>query len=40
MLHGYAQRYPFNIVRLLVFPETISPTQPFNRLSCLFVNFG
>ena len=40
MLHGYALRYPFNIVRLLVFPETISMTQPLNRLSCPFVNFS
>ena len=34
MLHGYAQRYPFNTERLLVFPEMISPTQLF---SCPFV---
>ena len=27
MLHGYALKYPFNIVRLLVFPETILMTS-------------
>ena len=37
MPHGYDQRYLFNIERLLVFPEMISPTQLF---SCLFVDLG
>ena len=30
MLHVYAQRYLFNIVRLIIFPQAISPSQPFN----------
>ena len=40
MLHVYIQRYPFNIVRLIVFPQAISLNQPFNGLSCPFLEFG
>ena len=40
MLHVHAQRYPLNIVRLIVFPPAISPSQPLNSLSCPFLDFG
>ena len=36
----FTQRYPFNIVRLIVFPQAISPSQLFNGLSCPFLEFG
>ena len=40
MLHVYAQRHPFNTVRLIVFPQAISLSQLFNGLSCPFLEFG
>ena len=39
MLHVYAQSYPLNIVRLIVFPQAISPSQSLNSLSCPFLDF-
>ena len=36
----FAQKNPFNIVRLIVFPQAILPSQPFNGLSCPFLEFG
>ena len=40
MLHVYAQRYPLNTVRPIVFPQAISPSQPLNSLSYPFLDFG
>ena len=43
LLWVYAQikdNYPLNIARLIVFPQAISPSQPFNALSYPFLDFG
>ena len=39
ILHVDAQSYSLNIVRLIVFPQAIPPSQSLNGLSCPFLDF-